>query len=152
MFVFNHTIIFKVPKDVSLRIPSKRELQQIAINHSSDIDFKEFMEIYKKCLAERYCFLVNDTTLPSNNLLRFRKNLLEWMHNKIMTIDNKLKKYNTILIKKLQKYQPYQQAKLINTNIKYPNILIHHLEKPFKKKTKSKEKNKAKQLKSMENN
>ena len=57
-----------------------------------------------------------------------------------MTIDNKLKKYNTILIKKLQKYQPYQQAKLINTNIKYPNILIHHLEKPFKKKTKQGEK------------
>ena len=75
---------FKVPKDVRLnstyffimKIPSKRELQQIALNHSSDIDFKDFMKIYKKCTAKPYSFLVNDTTLPSDNLLRFRKNLL----------------------------------------------------------------------------
>ena len=51
----------------------KRELQQIALNHSSDIDFKDFIKIYKKCTAEPYSFLVNDTTLPSDNPLRFRK-------------------------------------------------------------------------------
>ena len=76
---------FKVPKDVKLnsthffirKIPNKRELQQIALNHSSDIDFKGFMKIYKKCTAEPYSFLVNDTTLPSNDPLRFRKNLLK---------------------------------------------------------------------------
>ena len=64
---------FKVPKDVTLnstqffimKIPNKRELQQIALNHSSDIDFKYFMKIFKKCTAEPYPFLVNDTTLPS---------------------------------------------------------------------------------------
>ena len=47
---------FKVPKDVRLnskhffimKIPNKRELQRIALNHSSDIDFKDFMKIYKK--------------------------------------------------------------------------------------------------------
>ena len=33
---------------------NKKELQQIAINHSSDIDFKEFMELYKKCTTETY--------------------------------------------------------------------------------------------------
>ena len=74
----------KVPKDVRLnsthffimKIPNKRELQQIALNHSSDIDFKDFMNIYKKCTAEPYSFLVNDTTLPSDDPLRFRKNLL----------------------------------------------------------------------------
>ena len=60
-----------------MKIPNKRELQQIATNHSSDIDFKDFMKIYKKCTAGPYSFLVNDTTLPSNNPLRFRKNLLE---------------------------------------------------------------------------
>ena len=38
---------------------------------------KDFIKIYKKCTAEPYSFLVNDTTLPSNDLLRFRKNLLE---------------------------------------------------------------------------
>ena len=50
---------FKVPKDVRLncthyfilKIPNKRELQQIALNHSSDIDFKDFIKIYKKCTA-----------------------------------------------------------------------------------------------------
>ena len=73
----------KVPKDVRLntthffimKIPNKRELQQIAINHSSDINTKDFIEIYRKCTDKPYSFLVIDTTLPSNNPLRFRKNL-----------------------------------------------------------------------------
>ena len=60
-----------------MRIPNKRELQQIAINHSSHVKFKDFMKIYKKRTAEPLSFLVNDTTLPSDNPLRFRKNLLE---------------------------------------------------------------------------
>ena len=76
-------LYFKVPKDVKLnsthffimKIPNKRELQQIALNHSSDIDFKDFMNIYKKCTTEPYSFLVNDTTLPSDDPLGFRKNL-----------------------------------------------------------------------------
>ena len=55
----------------------KRELQQIALNHLSDIEFKDFVKIYKKCTAESYPFIVNDTTLPSDDPLRFRKNLLE---------------------------------------------------------------------------
>ena len=75
---------FKVPKDVRLnsanvfilKIPNKRELQQIALSHSSNIDLKDFMKTYKKCTAEPYSFLVNDTTLPSDDPLRFRKNLL----------------------------------------------------------------------------
>ena len=82
--VFITQFYFKVPKDVKListhffimKIPNKRELQQIALNHSSDIDFKDFMNIYKKCTTEPYSFLVNDTTLPSDDPLRFRKNLL----------------------------------------------------------------------------
>ena len=72
-----------VPKNVGLntthfftmKIPNKRELQQIAINHSSDIDFKDFIKIYKKCTDKTYSFLVNDTTLAFDNTLRFRKNL-----------------------------------------------------------------------------
>ena len=82
--VFITQSYFKVPKDVRLnsthffimKIPNKRELQQIALNHSSDIDFKDFMKIYKKYTKEPYSFLVNDTTLPSDDPLRFRKNLL----------------------------------------------------------------------------
>ena len=74
---------FKVPNDVRLnttyfflmKIPNKRELQKIAISHLSDIDFKDFVNIYKKCTDEPYSFLVNDTTLASNDPLPFRKNL-----------------------------------------------------------------------------
>ena len=50
-------------------------LQQIVISYSSDIDFKDFVNIYKKCTDKPYSFLVNDTTLASDNPLRFRKNL-----------------------------------------------------------------------------
>ena len=58
-----------------MKIPSKRELHQIALNHSSDINFKVFITIYKKCSDKPYSFLVNDKTLASYNPLRFRKNL-----------------------------------------------------------------------------
>ena len=59
-----------------MKIPTKIELKQIASNHSSVIDFKDFMKLYKDYTKEPYSFLVNDTTLPSDNPLRFRKNLL----------------------------------------------------------------------------
>ena len=70
--VFITQSYFKVPKDVRLnsthffimKIPNKRELQQIVLNHSSDIDFKDFMKIFKKYTAEPYSFLVKYTTLP----------------------------------------------------------------------------------------
>ena len=45
------------------KIPNKRELQQTAINHPSDISTKDFTNIYTECTAEPYSFLVNDTTL-----------------------------------------------------------------------------------------
>ena len=81
--VFITQSYFKVPEDVRLnsthffimKIPNKRELQQIALNHSSDIGFKDFIKIYKKCTKEPYSFLVNDTTLQSSDPLRFRHNL-----------------------------------------------------------------------------
>ena len=60
-----------------MKIPNKRELQQIAFNHSSNVDFKDFMNLYKKCTAKPYSFLVIDATLASDNPLHFRKNLSE---------------------------------------------------------------------------
>ena len=60
-----------------MKNPNKRQLQQIALNHSSDICSKDFIKIYKKCTAEPYSFLGVDTTLPSDNPLRFRKDLLK---------------------------------------------------------------------------
>ena len=50
-----------------MKIPNKRELQQIAINHLSDIDFKGFRNLYEKCTAKPYSLLVNDVTLASDN-------------------------------------------------------------------------------------
>ena len=80
--VFISQSYFKVPKDVRnnsthffiMKIPNKRGLMQIKINHSSDINTKDFIEIYIKCTDKPDSFLVIDTTLPSNNSMRFRKN------------------------------------------------------------------------------
>ena len=74
--VFITQSYFKVSKDVRLntthvfiaKIPNKRELQQTATNHSSNINTKDFANIYKKYTAEPFSFLVDDTTLPSNIL------------------------------------------------------------------------------------
>ena len=80
---------YKVPKDFRLnttrffitKISNKRELQEIAINHSSEISTKDFINTYRKCSVEPCSFFVNDTTLASDNPLRFRKNLFN-IYNK----------------------------------------------------------------------
>ena len=82
--VFITQSYFRVPKDVRLnsthylikKIHNRRELQQIAIDHSADIDYKDFLKIYRNCTKQPYFFLTTDTTLPADNPLRFRKNFL----------------------------------------------------------------------------
>ena len=72
---------FSVPKDVRLncthyiifRLNNKRELQNIAINHSAVIDYKDFVNIYRDCTKEPCNFLTIDTTKSVNK--RFKKNL-----------------------------------------------------------------------------
>ena len=84
------------PKDVRLntthffitKIPNKRELQQIALNHSSDISNKDFINIYRECTVKPYSFLVNDTTLASDNPLRSYRIFLTY---KIMTINDQIR-------------------------------------------------------------
>ena len=69
--VFITESYFKVTKDVRLnsthffimKIPNKRELRQIVLNHSSDINSKDFIKIYKKYTPEPYYFLVNNATI-----------------------------------------------------------------------------------------
>ena len=76
---------FCIPKDVRLnsthylnmKINYKRELQNIAINHSADIDYQDFIKIYRECTKGPYNFLTIDTTLPASDSLRFRKNLFD---------------------------------------------------------------------------
>ena len=58
-----------------MRTNNRKELQNIAINYSADIDYKDFMKIYRECTKEPFNFLTIDTTLPAKDPLRFRKNL-----------------------------------------------------------------------------
>ena len=81
--VFITRSYFYVPKDVRLnathlimRISNKRELQNIAINHFVDIDYKDLAKFYIECTKKPYSSLTIDTTLPISDLLRFRTNLL----------------------------------------------------------------------------
>ena len=67
----------KIHLNFIVKTPNKQELQQITFNHSSDIDFKYFMNFHKHCTAKPYSCLVIDVTLASDNLLRFRDDLLE---------------------------------------------------------------------------
>ena len=97
--VFIKQSYFALPKRTRLnsthyflmKIPNIREIQQIAFNYSSDIDFQDFMNPNKKFTAEPYSFLVIDTTLPLDKSSRFRKNLLETIKKLIMTIDDNIK-------------------------------------------------------------
>ena len=60
-----------------MNINNKRELQNIAINHSADIDYEDFIKIYRECTNESFNFMTSDTTLPTSNSSRFRKNLFD---------------------------------------------------------------------------
>ena len=64
-----------------MKINPRKDWQNIAINHSADIDYKDFMKVYRECTREPYSFLTIDTTLPASNYLRFRKNLLPTYKN-----------------------------------------------------------------------
>ena len=87
--VFITQSYFKVPKDVRpntthffiTKIPNRREIQEIARNHSSDIKTEDFTNIYIKHTAEPYSSLVNDNTLASENPLRLRKLFLKYNKN-----------------------------------------------------------------------
>ena len=95
--VFITQSYFSFPKDVRLNlthylimtINSEIELKNIAINHSADTDYKEFVKMYRECVKEPYSFLTIDTTLPSSNPLRFRKNLLDTLWK--MTVTDQIK-------------------------------------------------------------
>ena len=87
--VFLTQSYFFVPKDVRLnsshylimKINNKTELQNLTINNSADIDYQDFMKIYRECTKEPFNFLTIDTTLPASDPLRFRKNLFDSYKN-----------------------------------------------------------------------
>ena len=105
--VFITQFYFFVPKDVRsnsthyfiMKINNKSELQDIVINHSADIDHKDFMKIYRECTKKTYSFLTIDTTLLASDLLRFRKNLFcSYKNDQLKILITRLKqiKHNMI--------------------------------------------------------
>ena len=82
-FIFITQSYFSVPKDARLNTThylimksnSKKDFKNAAVDHSADIDYKDFIRIYRECMKEPYSFLTIDTTLPVTDPLRFRKNL-----------------------------------------------------------------------------
>ena len=89
--VFITQSYFSVPKNVRLnsthyliiKINNKTELQNIAINHSADIDYQDFIKIYRECTKEPHNVLTIDTTLPTSDSLRFRKSFFDSYKNDI---------------------------------------------------------------------
>ena len=80
--VFITQSYFRTPKDARLnsmhyiimKIQSRKEFQNIAQENSGDIDFKDFLKTYKDYTSKPYCCMIIDTTVPSGNPMRFRKN------------------------------------------------------------------------------
>ena len=74
LLVFTTQSYFSLPKDVRLnsthylilKMNNRRELQSIVSNHSADIDYQDFLNIYKECTKEPYSFLTIDTKLPAS--------------------------------------------------------------------------------------
>ena len=105
--VFITQSYFSVPKDVRLnsthylimKINNKRELKNIAINHSADIDYKDFIKIYRKCTKKPFNFLAIYTTLPASDPLRFRKNVFDsikmTLTEELKILDHKIKANQT---------------------------------------------------------
>ena len=87
--VFITQSYFSVSKDVRLnsthylimKINNKRELQNIAINHSAGIEYQDFIKIYRECTKETYIFLIIDTTLRASDPLKFKKKLFDSYKN-----------------------------------------------------------------------
>ena len=137
--IFITPCYFAVTKNIRLnsknhfmmKIPNKQEFQQIAFNHSSDIDFRDFIYLYKKCTAKPYSCLVIDATLSSDNPSHFRKNLLRRTKNLIMTIDDKIRdeklqydinreaaKISALSSDKIDKYEYLTGDKILPSNLR----------------------------------
>ena len=80
---------FSVPEDQRLNsthylimnVNNRKELQNIALNQSADIDYNDFVRIYRECSRKPYSFLTINTTLFASAPLRFVKNLLPFYKN-----------------------------------------------------------------------
>ena len=133
-----------------MKIPNRQELQKIAVNHSSDIDF---MNLYKYFSAKPYSFLAIDTTLASDNPSHVRENLLKRMQQLIMTVDDKIRdeelqydidretaKISALSSAKIDKYEYLTDEEILPPNqmkiIEQAKFACSFLEKTFEKTNK----------------
>ena len=63
-----------------MKTNNRRELKNIAFDHSADINYQDFKKIYRECTKELFTFLTIDTTLPASNPLRLRKKIGSILH------------------------------------------------------------------------
>ena len=139
-----------------MKVPNKQEHQRIAFNNSLDINFKDFMNLYRKCTAKLYSFLVIDATLPLDNPASFRKNLLEKIWKLIITIDDKIRdeklqydinreagKISALSSGKIDKYEFLTGEYMLSSNqrqtIEQAKVKYSPFRRAFEKKTKTAE-------------
>ena len=173
--VFITQSYFKVPKDVRLnsthffimKIPNKRELQQITLSHSSDIDFKDFIKIFKKYTAKPNSFLVNDN-LTNRQSFKVQKESFRIIYNKPMTIEDQIKdkklqyginreaaKISALSSGKIDKYEYLTSEEILPSNqqqiIGQAKFTYSPLGKAFQKQTKTIEDQGKKQFDALAN-
>ena len=126
-----------------MKIPNKRELQQTALNHSSDISSKDIIKIHKKCTAEPYSFLINDTTLTSDNLEKLQYD-----------INREASKISVLSLGKIHKYEYLTGEEILPSNqqeiIEQAKFTYSPLGKVFAKQIKTIEDQGEKQIKALE--
>ena len=125
--VFITQSYFSIPRDIilnskhylTMNIHNKRQLQNFAINHLVDIDYKDFVKIYRECTKEPYFLSTDDTTLPASSPLRFRKIcfilMKKTMADQIKILDRKIKQNETqydLDKKKIAKISPLSSRNL----------------------------------------
>ena len=72
-----HNLLMSQRQSYGYELGLKIEFPNFTLNHSSDIDYQDFLKIYRNFTAKQYLFLVINTTLSSDNLLIFRCNILQ---------------------------------------------------------------------------
>ena len=91
---------FSVPKDVGLncthyilfKLNNKIVLQNIAINHSADMDYKDVIKIYRHCTKEPFNFLIIDTTKDNKFIKNFDVTLQNvTVKDQLKILDRKIK-------------------------------------------------------------
>ena len=166
--VFIAQSYFKVPKDVRLntthffiaKISNRRELQEIAWNHWSDIKTEDFINIYRKCTVEPCSFLVNDTTLASDNALEnYFQNIIKLndqsRYDKLQyDINREAAKISALSSGKINKYKYLTGEDILPSNqeqiILQARFTYSPLGEAFEKQIKTVEDHEGKQIKAIQ--